>query len=188
MYARGLVLSLLLLGAPHFAAGDTFTFSPDPEDMSDLDHHWVYEWGIDVTLPANEHVVYAELTFEDIRNWDSNPNDLYVHLLDWAQLGFRQYYDNQRGGDNFAGRVPAPTHLVTYEDLPTTPQDLTYVFTADELVALNGYLADERIGIGMDPDCHYWNNGVELKLITPEPGSLALLGMGGIALLRRVRR
>lgn len=59
------------------------------------------------------------------------------------------------------------------------------------------WLADGNFGFGIDPDCHYYNNGVELKIVTsstnqviPEPLSvlLASLGMGTLGGLRRFTR
>lgn len=181
---------VVLLAAPYLATADTImSFTPSPADLGDLDHHRVYEWGIDVPLAPGEYAIAAELTFDNIRNWDDNPNVLYNHLLDWAELGVTQGYDNQGGGDFFVTTyVGEASHLVTYENLPSTPQDLTYTFTADDLVVLNNYLADGRVGIGIDPDCHFCNDGVELTITTPEPGMLAFMALGGLLLRRRCLR
>ena len=82
--------------------------------------------------------------------------------------------------------------LVTYYNLPTTPQDLEYIFDAAEVAKLNQYLANDGvIGLGFDPDCHFWNEGVSLELeYIPEPATMSLLGAGGalLALRRRRRR
>ena len=78
--------------------------------------------------------------------------------------------------------------LVHYEDLPAQPQDITYNFSADDLTTLNDYVADGRAGLGFDPDCHFYNSGVSLNLtVVPEPASLALLGIGALALIRHKR-
>jgi hypothetical protein len=188
MIGRGIFTLLAVTLMTHSAAvADVMTFTPEPANLDDLDHHWVYIWGIDVPLDPTEVVIAAELTFYNIRNWDENPNILYIHQLDWAELGVQQIYDDQGGGDYFATTFSGEhTHLVTYEDLPTQPQNLTYSFAQDDLAVLNGYLADERVGLGLDPDCHFFNDGVELTLeVIPEPASLVLLGLSGLALLRR---
>lgn len=57
-------------------------FQPGDADLGDLDHHYYYTWGIDWTIPADETVTSVTLTIHHIKNWDNNPNDLYVHLLD----------------------------------------------------------------------------------------------------------
>ena len=185
---RVLTLLAMLLTASSMAGADTvMTFTPDPADLSGLDHYSVYMWGIDVPLAPGELIDAAELRFNNIRNWDDNSNDLYVHQLDWTALGVTEEYDNQAGGDYFATVHPGEhTHLVTYHDLPSVAQDLTYTFTGDDLAVLNGYLADGRIGVGLDPDCHFFNDGIAFTVsVVPEPASLALLAVGGLAILKR---
>ena len=167
-------------------ADTVLLFSPTPADLYDLDHHKAYRWGFDVELPGQEEVVSATLTIRNIRNWDSNPNVLYIRLLDWCELGVRQSTDNQGGGDFFATYGYPHIHLVTYVNLPTTPQNLVYEFAAGQIVALNSYLADGRIGLGLDPDCHFYNDGVELRLVTPEPAVWILL-LGTLPMLLRRR-
>ena len=56
--------------------------------------------------------------------------------------------------------------LVIYRDLSTNPQTLTYHFTSDELSMLQQYSADGRFALGFDPHCHFYNDGVSLKVTT----------------------
>ena len=184
-----LVAALLAIANVAVAAPTTLTFTPDPDNMYDLDHHSVYMWGMDVPLDPGEYVISASLSFYNIRNWDNNSNTLYVHQLNWAELGLHQVTDNEGGGDYFSSASAAnATHLVTYTNLPTYPQDLTYDYTDADLATLNSYLADGRYGLGIDPDCHYYNDGVELSLtIVPEPASLVLLAAGAALLVGRRR-
>lgn len=188
-------------------ATTTHTFQPAPRaDLWDLDHYYAYKWGLDWLVPEGEQIVGASLSFNNIRNWDPNPNDLYVNLIDTTHVGVQTFYDNMGGGDMFASIGDL---LVHYEDLPMTAQDLTYEFTQDALDKLAFYAIDGRFGIGFDPDCHYWNDGITLKIDTaalppppppsvptdsqavPEPAaaSLVLLGLAaaGYGTIRRRR-
>jgi hypothetical protein len=55
------------------------------------------------------------------------------------------------------------------------------------LFALSAYLSDDIFALGFDPDCHYWNDGIEFRIettpiISPIPPA-ALLFSTGIAVL-----
>ncbi len=171
----GLVLVLFLSGPTQAAL---YTLTPNPSDLYDLDHHRYYTWGIDRPWDSSDIAVSATLSFDNIRNWNDKPNVLYIHLLDRARLGVRQGWDNQGGGDQFAGQGVV---LEIYRNLPSTPQDLSYSFTPEQILALNAYASDGRFGLGFDPDCHFYNDGAQLNIATgtvPEPASIALLTMG----------
>jgi len=169
---------------------DVVVLEPNPADLYDLAHQKYYTWGMDFGSNAGLlRFSRAVLKFDDIRNWKKEPNVLYVHLLDWVPKGVRVHTDSQGGGDNFAGQG---VELVTYHNLGTRPRDLKYVFDAFELSKLNEFIQnDGRVGLGFDPDCHFWNDGVSLKLyyqVIPEPACITLLIMGaGMLLLKRLR-
>lgn len=89
------------------------------------------------------------------------------------------------------------TALDTYTDAdgPATKGTWTYNFTTAEIDAFNQYTSqasnDSRFGIGLDPDCHYYDSGMKLEIITnPEPsvGLLGLLGAGVIGFVVRRRK
>ena len=185
--------ALLFVACPHLHAGQ-ITLEPTPKDLYDLPHQHYYTWGMDldavVSDPGQVQINGAQLKFDDLKDWTWETNRLYVHLLDTAPLGVTELTDNQGGGDNFAGEG---TRLVTYYNLPPIAFDYTYTFSASEVAALNNYLHNDGVfGIGIDPDCHFSNHGVSLKLCygaIPEPGCLVLMLAGGtLALLRRIRR
>jgi len=179
------------------AMGASYSLVPPDSDLGDLDHHRYYTWGMETpwSIIPNvgnnyEQVIGASLSFKSIRNWNNQPNVLYIHLLDDRPLGVTQGYDGQGGGDNFAGDGLL---LTVYQNLPTTPQDLSYSFSNDEIAALSEYALDGRFALGFDPDCHFWNCGVKLEVLTatpvvPEPATMSLLAIGGLGVLLKRRR
>jgi hypothetical protein len=204
---------ILALAIATPAAAASFTLTPSSPDVFDLDHHKAYTWRMSgVALPPGEKITGATLVFDDIRNWDSNPNMLFVHLLDTAKWsGLRQFTDDPTGSapvlditDDFVATryhglatwlvAPGTARTSLFSrSFGTSAEDFTYTFTKPQLAALSGYLADGTLAIGFDPDCHFFNNGIKLSLITrpatvPEPATIGLLGLGLAAVARRMRR
>ncbi|MBN1490167.1 MAG: hypothetical protein JXA69_09635 [Phycisphaerae bacterium] len=118
-----------------------------------------------------------------------------MNLLDTPpRIGLRSYTDNQGGSNYFAS---SGVLLTTYTDsngIPGPAEDWTYQFTSAQIETLTGFAANGVFGLGFDPDCHYYNNGITLTLETspdstpiPAPGA-AMLGMIGLAMVNAVRR
>lgn len=170
-----------------------FVFNPNPADLYDLSHSRYYTWGIRWTPP--DPVTYAKLTIYDINNWADEQNILFMHLLDRTRPNVRRYRDRQaQQYDNFLRWRGGNVFLDSYSDADGGKDgdviNYEYIFSQTDLASLNAFAADGKFGLGFDPDCHFWNNGVELELSTrviPEPGTLFLLGAGlsGLALRRR---
>ena len=180
----------MFLGSASTAMAGTYTFQPTPADLWDLDHNYYFKWGINWQVPEGEVISGANLFFDRIRNWDSRANVLYGHLLDTDFEGVRWRWDDEGGGDPFGG-----VKLFEWHDLPTTAQDLTHYFTTSEVDALILYSEDAFFGIGLDPDCHYYNCGITLTIDTevstppaiPVPSAIGsgVALLGGLGLLRR---
>jgi hypothetical protein len=94
--ALGVAVSMLAV--PGVASAALFTYSPpggcsSPSscapgttgDLNDLDHHYVYAWKITDPSLAGKTVSSASITFNDLYNWDTNVNQLYLNLLDTAR-------------------------------------------------------------------------------------------------------
>lgn len=161
----------------------------------DLDHHRAYTWKIrNIVLPPGHTITGASITFRGIANWDVNPNQLFVHLLNNANNnGIASVVDasgvpvtnisDYFGAANGLGPAPGANNILLFQrgfnmvgQGPSAnwagpggyvAQDFTYNFTADQLVTLGLFIAaGNNIAFGFDPDCHFWNNGIVFTIHT----------------------
>ncbi len=182
----------------------------------DLDHHYAYTWKLSgLTIPAGHTITSASICLKDIANWDTATNRLFVHLLNTSTYGggsdgIQSTLDSLNDdsiSDYFAGvnglgpsGLGADNTKLFDEDWNKVGQNgyvatnYVYNFNAAQLNALAAYIAaNGDIAFGFDPDCHYWNNGINFSFTTavtstPEPISMALLGTGLAGLYVRRRR
>jgi hypothetical protein len=206
------LLAVTFMALPAKASASVLNYQPSDPTMGDLDHHYIYSWrinGINTQIPAGQTVVSASLTFKQIANWNNDPNDLFVHLFDTAKsagLTTQQEEpswqssdtpDDELVGPNYSINYPSPNTPSTLfangtsniklfaQSFTTTPVDWTYNFTGAQVLTLNNYIANGGdIAFGLDPDCHFFNDGVTFSMTTgplstvPEPASLSLMGLG----------
>jgi hypothetical protein len=214
-----LLAAAVVIALPAVVSADTVTFQAPTTAPNqgqggptqfNLDHYMAYTWRIDGVDLSKKTITSATITIRNISNWDSNPNRLFIHLLDSArQAGVNSFQDTTNPAvdinDDFAGTRYTTNPLVapgtqntflTSQSFSTTPHDYVYTFTPDQLKVLTTYfLNGGNIAFGFDPDCHFWNNGIVFSFTTqavpnPEPATLALLGTGlaGFAYNRKRRK
>ncbi|MGD8386228.1 MAG: PEP-CTERM sorting domain-containing protein [Desulfobacteraceae bacterium] len=211
------VCGVFLLANLTFAGTYTEVFTPSDPDLSDLDHSYVYLWGIDWEIPDGQTIVSANLSISDIYDSDWGTNYLHVHLLDsvnksrldlpddnvWAHSWNDWNDDGSDWFEDYYGHEQ--TELNTWSNIThdsSDPDQLSWNFTSDQLDLLTLYNDDDsniyteytRFGLGFDPDCHFFNTGVKLTIVTsdgttvvPEPATMFLVGAGllGMAGLRK---
>ncbi len=196
---RSVLVAILLMIALSAAAANAavYTFTPVPKDLGDLDHTRYYKWGINWTH-TDETIIGATLKIFNIYDWQPEVDSLYIHLLNSPPLGVTSYYDNQGGYDNFSG---VGKWVATWSDpygSSSHKANLTYDLGALGLLSdVQTYAADGLFGFGFDPDCHYYNDSIQVCITTestppsvPEPSVLSMLGLGltGIALYMRRKK
>lgn len=191
--AKLLVILCLLVGSMAVAAPTVF--QPIPKDMYDLDHYRYYNWGIDMTAFQSTEITSAELSFDNITNYNNAVNRLYIHLLDndAAVKGLVAKVDSAEPfADAFAGQgvlVVDPFWKDTNGS--STTEDYVITFDSGLLATLNQYVQNNGyIAFGIDPDCHYWNDGVKFSVntaVVPAPGAI-ILGSLGVAIIGFLRK
>ena len=157
-------LAALVFAAQAFALEKTYY--PNPGDLDDLPHGKTYTWGVDISEFGGLNIYEVVLTITSISNWDNNPNHLYMHLLDNAPLGVTEGSDSDNDFiDAFAGQGPL---IDDWQDTNTKDIHDTLIYKFSMIDALIDsvalYRADNVIVIAFDPDCHFYNCGIDLTV------------------------
>lgn len=177
------------------------TYEPTPKDLNDLDHYSAYTWRLDNINLNGGTITAASLTFTNIRNWDTNANVLHLWLLDTAKsAGVASFIDEPtkvapvtdltddflstrfHGNANWLVTNGTAQTFLKDKSFGTTPSNYTLNFTASQLAVLQQYINNGRnVAFGLDPDCHFFNDGVSFTMnITPVPEMNALFPLVGL--------
>jgi hypothetical protein len=157
-----------------------------------LEHSKYYVWNIDLGNINPDDVVSAKITLNRIYDWSGGVqgDTLFVNLLD-DQFGSGIYIGKDSStitADKFDtwanGDVTDIATLGVSTDIgigASTAKTIVLDFDSAELAALKTYAADGKIALGFDPDCHFYNCGIDFSIgnaVVPAPSAILLAGLG----------
>jgi len=198
---KRIVIIALLLAMVGVASANA-TFSAESV-LGDMKHSNYYIWKISFDVADSGQISQASVSIDQLYNWDSRDNILYLHLLGRDEMGSFSFNDNgvYVGIDNpsYGNYISqyGGLELDSYVDYdgPETKENYVYNFSEDALSILNESIVDGIVefGLAFDSDCLMSSNGIEFgssgSRMIPAPGAVFLGGIGVVLVgwLRRRR-
>jgi hypothetical protein len=128
-FKRGRLLPAILaltalLALPGRASATVLTYVPGAgvgaNDLGDLDHHYYYAWTLGlISVPTNEVITSAYITFTNMYNWDASKNVLFLDMFDTPAAGGTVLVGPNTGVSNPGGDTYTST--VRYAADPDVP-------------------------------------------------------------------
>jgi len=199
---KRIVIIALLLAMVGVASANA-TFSAESV-LGDMKHSNYYIWKISFDVADSGQISHASVSIDQLYNWDSRDNILYLHLLGRDEMDSFSFNDNgvYAGIDNpsygnYIWRYGG-LELDRYIDYDGsgTKEDYVYDFSEEAILILNDSIVDGVVefGLGFDSDCFLFSSGLGFDSsgggtsnTIPAPGAI-LLGGIGVVLVGWLRR
>ena len=134
---RGRVLPAMLaltalLALPGRASATVLTYVPGAgvgaNDLGDLDHHYYYAWTLGlISVPANEVITSAYITFTNMYNWDASKNVLFLDMFDTPAAGGNILVGPNTGVNSAGDTYTSTVRYASDPDVPAGTSPVTSI-------------------------------------------------------------
>ena len=124
-----------LLALPGRASATVLTYVPSAgtgaNDMGDLDHHYYYAWTLGlISVPTNEVITSAYITFTNMYNWDASKNVLFLDMFDTPASGGNILVGPNQGTNAGGDTYNSTVRYASDPDVPAGSSPVTNIADA----------------------------------------------------------